>query len=194
MCWQQFSDINAINCNPNWVCRGRLTKVTWSPVITDLLSASKYRVHKYSSNNPLTTLTPNPLEMSASGPLHGCARPLKTFSIHDDVTKWKHFPRYWPFVRGIHRSPVNSPHKGQWRGALVFSLICGWINGWINKRETGDLRRQRAHYDATVMNYHKLGLVQSTFALNDPREGLANHLSSDRGTFLPVFERQLAIW
>ena len=21
---------------------------------------------------------------------------------HDDVIKWKHFPRYWPFVRGIH--------------------------------------------------------------------------------------------
>ena len=43
--------------------------------------------------------------------------------LHDDVIKWKHFPRYWPFVRGIHRSPVNSPHKGQWRGALMFSLI-----------------------------------------------------------------------
>ena len=42
--------------------------------------------------------------------------------IHDDVIKWKHFPRYWIFVRGIHRSPVNSPHKGQWRGALMFSL------------------------------------------------------------------------
>ena len=43
---------------------------------------------------------------------------------HDDVIKWKHFPRYWPFMRGIHRSPVNSPHKGQWRGAFTFSLIC----------------------------------------------------------------------
>ena len=42
---------------------------------------------------------------------------------HDDVIKWKHFPRYWPFVRGIHRSPMNSPHKGQWRGALIFTLI-----------------------------------------------------------------------
>ena len=41
---------------------------------------------------------------------------------HDDVIKWKHFPRYWPFVWGIHRWPVNSPHKGQWRGALIFSL------------------------------------------------------------------------
>ena len=42
--------------------------------------------------------------------------------FHDDVIKWKRFPRYWPFVRGIHRSPVNSPHKGQWRRALIFSL------------------------------------------------------------------------
>ena len=36
--------------------------------------------------------------------------------VDDDVIKWKHFPRYWLFVRGIHRWPVNSPHKGQWRG------------------------------------------------------------------------------
>ena len=60
---------------------------------------------------------------------------------HDDVTKWKHFPRYWPFVRGIHRSTVNSPHKGQWRGALVFFLICASINGCVNNSEAGDLRR-----------------------------------------------------
>ena len=70
---------------------------------------------------------------------------------HDDVIKWNHFPRYWPFVRRIHRSPVNSPHKGQWRGALMFSLICAWINGWVNNRETGNLRRHRAHYDVIVM-------------------------------------------
>ena len=69
----------------------------------------------------------------------------------DDVIKWKHFPRYWPFVRGIHRSPVNSPHKGQWRGALMFSVICAWINAWINNREAGDLRHHRAHYDVMVM-------------------------------------------
>ena len=69
-------------------------------------------------------------------------------TIHDDVIKWN-----WPFVRGIHRSPVNSPHKGQWRGALMFSLICAWINGWVNNREAGDLRRHRAHCDVTVMLY-----------------------------------------
>ena len=73
-------------------------------------------------------------------------------SLHDDVIKWKHFPRYWPFVRGIHRSPVNSPHKGQWRGALMFSLICIRINGWVNNDEAGDLRRHRAHYDVTLMD------------------------------------------
>ena len=70
---------------------------------------------------------------------------------HDDVIKWKHFPRYWPFVRGIHRSPVNSPHKDQWRGALMFTLICARINSWVNNREAGDQRRYRAHYDVRVM-------------------------------------------
>ena len=70
---------------------------------------------------------------------------------HDDVIKWKHFPRNWPFVRGIHRSPVNSLHKGQWRGAFMCSLICVWINGWVNNRKAGDLRRYGAHYDVTVM-------------------------------------------
>ena len=70
---------------------------------------------------------------------------------HDDVINWKHFPSYWFFVRGIHRSPVNSPHKGQWRGALIFSLICAWINGWLNNRDAGDLRRHGAHYDVTVI-------------------------------------------
>ena len=72
---------------------------------------------------------------------------------HDNVIKWKHFPRYWPFVREIHRSPVNSPHRGQWRGALMFSLICSWINGWVNNPEAGDLIRHRAHYNVTVMKY-----------------------------------------
>ena len=76
---------------------------------------------------------------------------------HDDFIKWKHFPRYWPFVRGIHRSLVNSPHKGQWRGALVLSLICAWINGWVNNREAGDLRRHSAHYDVTL-TIHSLAL------------------------------------
>ena len=69
---------------------------------------------------------------------------------NDDAIKWKHFPCYWPFVRGIHGWPVNAPHKGQWRRALMFSLIGAWINGWVNNRETGDPRHYRAYYDVTV--------------------------------------------
>ena len=72
---------------------------------------------------------------------------------HDDVIKWEQFPRCWAFVRGIHRSPVNSLHKGQRLGALMFSLLCVWINGWVNSREVFEwcFRRYRAHYDVTVM-------------------------------------------
>ena len=58
-----------------------------------------------------------------------------------------------PFcVPGIHRPPVNSPHKGQWRGALMFSLIYVWTNGWVNNRDPVDLRRHRADYDVTLIN------------------------------------------
>ena len=78
-------------------------------------------------------------------------RSTRQLAKHDDVIKWKHFPRYWPFVRGIHRSLVNPLHKGQWRGALMFSIICAWINRWVYNRAAGDLRRHRAHYDVIVM-------------------------------------------
>ena len=39
---------------------------------------------------------------------------------------------YWPFLRIIHRTPVDYPHKCQWRGALMFSLIC--VNKRLNKQ------------------------------------------------------------
>ena len=45
----------------------------------------------------------------------------------------------------VHRSSMNSTHKGRRRGALMFSLICSWRNGWTNHQEAGDLRRHRAH-------------------------------------------------
>ena len=59
-------------------------------------------------------------------------------------------------------SPVNSPHKGQWRGALMFSLIRAQINGWVNNSEAGDLRRNHAHYDVTVMTTGQYGLHRLT--------------------------------
>ena len=83
------------------------------------------------------------LEMGLLVPCNECCqvsatRRSATRKFHDDVIKLRHFPRYWPFVRGIHRSPVNSPHNGQWRGALMFSLICARINRWANNRQAGD--------------------------------------------------------
>ena len=79
---------------------------------------------------------------------------------HDDVIKWKHFPRYWPFVRRIHWQSVDSPHKGQWRGDLMFSFICTRTNSWANNRDTSDLRRHRAHYDVTVMKQKHCWLIK----------------------------------
>ena len=89
---------------------------------------------------------------SPRGPwLNGHVTVSHYWDYHDDVIKWKHFPHYWPFVLGIHWSPVNSPHKGQWHGALMFSLICTWLNGSANNGEANYSRRHRAHHYVTVM-------------------------------------------
>ena len=73
----------------------------------------------------------------------GVALPLEIDcrSNHDDVIKFSAL-----------LSPMNSPHKGQWREALMFSLVCVWINVWVNNHEAGDLRRYRAYYDVIVMH------------------------------------------
>ena len=83
-----------------------------------------------------------------------------TFSLWDNeeylnvVLWWRHqmetFSALLALWAGIYRSPVNSPHKDQWRGALMFSLIWARIVGWVNNREPGDLRRHSAPYDVTV--------------------------------------------
>ena len=56
-------------------------------------------------------------------------------------------------MQGIHLSPVDSPHKGQWCGAFVFSLICTLTNGWINNQDPGDLRLHHTYYDISVMKF-----------------------------------------
>ena len=78
-------------------------------------------------------------------------RKQRITKLHDDVINWKHFRRYWPFVKGIHLSPVDSRHKGQWRGALMFSLVGAWTKSWANPRDAADLRRHGTHYDVTVI-------------------------------------------
>ena len=57
-------------------------------------------------------------------------------------------------------STVNSPHKDQWCGVLMFSLICAWRNDWLNNREAGDLRRHHAHHDVIVMTPTYLGTLK----------------------------------
>ena len=79
------------------------------------------------------------------------------------ISWWRHqmetFPRYW--------------HKGQWRRALMFSLICAWINGWANNLEAGDLRRQRAHYDVIVMlpSHHPTTHPPNYLSINTINQG-----------------------
>ena len=89
---------------------------------------------------------------------HILLEPFTIASFHEDLPKWKHFQRYWPSKRGIDRSPVYSPHKGQRRGALVFSMMCTWAGGWVNIRDVCALRRHRAHYDVAVMHLHVLDM------------------------------------
>ena len=76
------------------------------------------------------------------------------------LTWWCHqmetFSALLAICAGSPRSPVNSPHKGQWRGALMFSLICVWINSWVNNREVGDLRCYRAQYDVILLSWSTL--------------------------------------
>ena len=91
------------------------------------------------------------ISVNKSNSLYSFCSSMLFLLPYDDVINWKHFPRNWPFVRRINWSPVNSPPKGQWRGALMFSLICAWTNGWVNNRDTSYLRRHRANHVAIVM-------------------------------------------
>ena len=102
---------------------------------------------------------------------------LFVMQFHDDVIKWKHSPRYWPFVLGNHRSPVNSRQKGP------------WINGCANNRETGDLRRHRTHFDITLMcpQMYKSGVV-----VGDEGISLALHPLWSQFTEVPVSVAEIA--
>ena len=72
-------------------------------------------------------------------------------ALHDDAIKWKGIPRCWPFVRGINRSLVNSPHRGRWRAALMFSLMVIVILCTRVKRV--DAVRLRVHDDVIKWKY-----------------------------------------
>ena len=125
-----------------WFTNGCLGMRLWASAVV-CLHNWVIRTHRH---QPIGRRRMSPLSL---GSKLACVHDI--LFIHDDVIKWKHFPRNWSFVREIHRSPVNAPHIGQWRGALMFSVICVWINDWVNNREAGDLRGYRAHSDVIVM-------------------------------------------
>ena len=90
----------------------------------------------------------------------------RTASTHDDVIKWK-----------------------QWRGALMFSLICVWINGWVNNREAGDLSRYRAHYDVTVMYWRFLVFYYGQVPIDYTR--IHGSLALGNHNIVPVLSKNL---
>ena len=60
-------------------------------------------------------------------------------------------------MKWLHRSQVNSPHKGQWRAALIFALICAWRNGWVNNRYTSNLGRHCTHFGVmAILTIHPI--------------------------------------
>ena len=67
----------------------------------------------------------------------------------------KTHPALLALCEGNHRSPVDSPHNGKWRGALMSFLIGAWKYGWANNRHAGDLRRHHAHYNIIVICWWK---------------------------------------
>ena len=112
----------------------RLT-ICWAPL-------SGWQQRKHRSSTLLTLWKGNP-------PVTGGS---PSQSADNTEPWWRHQMETFSALLAIcaGNSPVNSPHKGQWRGALLFSLICAWINGWVNNGEAGDFRRYRAHYDVIV--------------------------------------------
>ena len=104
---------------------------------------------------------------------------------HDGVIKRKHFPCYWPFVRGIHRS-CEFPHKGQWRGAMMSFLICARINGWGWWFETPS---------DPLWRHCIMVLVDLTHILQDhfTEHGYSEVTLKDMGKFITKFREELII-
>ena len=92
--------------------KGVLSRCDHCPTVVDLFC---------NLDDASASLLPNLGDLWGTNLLGDIERPfiLNTFKDYGDQMKKKN-PRHWSFVRGIHRSPVNSPHRGQWRGAWCF--------------------------------------------------------------------------
>ena len=143
--WQWHTRVVSTKCTPGFTCRAFSDTTLVCFIVNEHTTKCSHYIPFYSNYVNLKDVHV------------GTTCRYQTTWNHDDVIKWKQSPRYWSFVRGIHRSLVNSPHKGQWRGALMPSLIWAWINAWVNNRGAGDLRRHCAHYDVFGMTkYYKI--------------------------------------
>ena len=123
----------------------------WKTVVRDVVSLIKHQLEWYGAYRGHSIAWNNLVQLR-----------WRLIQIHFDVIEWKHFFALLTLCGGIHWSPVNFSHKGQWRGALMFSLIFAWTNGWVNYRDVGDLRRHHANYDVTVMIYVAIEIVVFT--------------------------------
>ena len=77
------------------------------------------------------------------------------FRCSNVIAWWRNqmetFSALLALCEGFHRSPLDSPDKGQWRRVLMYSLNCAWTNGSAYYRDAYDLRRHRNHHDVIVM-------------------------------------------
>ena len=145
----------------HWLGAARYQASTWTNVDLDIchlmasLGHNELMLSQYLKkiNNETRLCTTRGFMLSSGMNFTQQSNPCHISNYHDDVIKWKHFPRYWPFVGEF------TGDKGQWRGTLMFSLMCARINGWVNNGEAGDLRRHRAHCDVIVMMHHKSTLL-----------------------------------
>ena len=68
----------------------------------------------------------------------------KSQAAFQAISWWRHQMETFSALLVIcEGNPLLIPHKGQWRKALMYSLICAWINDWANNRGAGDLTRHR---------------------------------------------------
>ena len=134
--WHRSSDIAASNCIPKF-CVDVFNCLTFyvlnNNVFVKGVGSWAQKAQQNTGNDKLNQVRCMPF----------------TLQVPAHTSWWRHQMETLPALLAL--CAVDSPHKGQWRGALMFSLFCAWRNGWANKRDAGDLRRHRAYYDVAVM-------------------------------------------
>ena len=135
-------------------------KAWWEPICIPVTHPITSATGTLCSRRPSTSLSVS-ISHYAFFPM-GLGRLLYHCHVHDDAMTWKHFPRYWPFVRGIHWSPVNSPHKGQWRGVLMLkSGISQTFNFKVNSFITKIYKVSSSNYGIIYLLEVVMGCIMN---------------------------------